>query len=82
MSRRARILAPVVLLVAVALIATTGACLVHPDDGVSDVCASLLAVTLGLTLVLVPGGTREVVSARPDRYHTASITPPTPPPRI
>jgi hypothetical protein len=73
--------APVVLLVAVALIVATGACLVHPDDGAPDLCLSLLAVTLGLTVVCSLGRTQRVVLARMDGYRPFSFDPPAPPPK-
>ena len=72
---------PVVLLVAVALIGVTSACLVHADDGGPDVCSSLVAVTLGLMLALSLGRSRHIVFARLDGYHAFSVAPPAPPPK-
>jgi hypothetical protein len=71
-----------VLLVTVALVVVTGACLVHADDGATDLCSSLVAVTFGLTLALSPGGTPELVLARLDQGRASSFTPPAPPPRL
>jgi hypothetical protein len=75
-------LAPVVLLVAMALVVVTGACLVHPDDGTPDHCASLVAVTFALMLTCSLGGTRQIVFARPDGYRPSSFDPPVPPPKV
>jgi hypothetical protein len=74
-------LAPVVLLVAMALVIVTGACLIHPDDGASDHCASLVAVTFGLMLTCSLGATRQIVFARPHGYRPSSFDPPVPPPK-
>lgn len=74
-------LAPVVLLVAVALIVVTGACLIHPDDGAPDLCPSLLAVTLGVMLTCSLGRTQRIVFARLDGYHPSSLDPSVPPPK-
>jgi hypothetical protein len=79
---RTWILALVVLLVAMALIVVTGACLVHPDDGVLDHCASLVAVTFGLMLSCSLAGTRQMVFARPHGYRPSSFDPPVPPPKV
>ena len=79
---RTRTLTPVVLLVAVALIVATGACLVHPDDGGPDLCPSLLAVTLGLMGAFSLGRTPEIVFARLEGYHPSSLDPPAPPPKV
>jgi hypothetical protein len=79
---RTWILAPVVLLVAVALIVATGARLVHPDDGTADHCASLVAVTFGLMLTCSLDGARQIVLARLDGYRPSSFEPPVPPPRL
>ena len=78
---RTRALAPVVFLVAVALIVATGACLVHPDDGAPDLCPSLLAVTLGPMLACSLGRTQRIVFARLDGYRPFSFEPPAPPPK-
>ena len=75
-------LIPVVVLVAVALIAVTGACLVHPEDGVPDHCASLVAVTVGLALTCSLGPTRQILFAGPDGYRPSSFDPPVPPPKV
>jgi len=79
---RTRILVPVVLLVAVALIVVTGACLVHADDGVPDLCSSLVAATLGVMLALSLGRHPQIVFVRLDSYHPASFDPPAPPPKV
>jgi hypothetical protein len=71
----------VVLLVAVALVVVTSACLVHADDDSPDVCASLVAVTLGLVLALSLDRSQQIAFARPDGYPTFSIAPPAPPPK-
>lgn len=78
---RTRTLVPVVILVAVALIVVTSACLVHVDDGTPDLCSSLVAVTLGLMLTLSLGRPQQLVFVRPDSYHPSSFDPPAPPPR-
>ena len=78
---RARSLVPVVLLVAVALIVVTSACLVHTDDGKPDLCSSLVAVTLGLMLTLSLGQPQQIVFVRLDSYHPSSFDPPAPPPK-
>ena len=75
-------LAALVLLIVVALIVASAACLVHTDDGALDDCASLLAVTFGLTLTFSLGRTPERAFARALGYHVASLDPPTPPPRV
>jgi len=79
---RTRTRAPVVLLIAVALIVATGACLVHPDDGAPDLCPSLLAVTFGLMLALSLGRTQRIVFARLDGYRSFAFDPPAPPPKV
>ena len=79
---RTRTLVPVVLLVAVALIVVTGACLVHADDGAPDLCSSLVAATLGVMLALSLGRRQQMVFVRLDSYHPASLDPPAPPPKV
>ena len=79
---RTRILAPLVLLVTVALIVVTGACLVHADDGAPDLCSSLVAATLGVMLTLSLGRPRQIVFARLDSFHLSSFEPPAPPPKV
>jgi len=76
-----RILVPVVLLVTVALIVVTGACLVHAD-GAPDLCSSLVAATLGVMLALSLGRPQQIVFVRLDSYHPASFDPPAPPPKV
>jgi hypothetical protein len=71
-----------VLLITVALIVVTGACLVHADDGTPDLCSSLVAVTLGPMLALSLGPPLQIVFARRDGYHPSSFDPPAPPPRV
>jgi hypothetical protein len=72
----------VVLLVAVAVIVATGLCLAHLDDGSApDVCASLLAVTFGVTLLLSLSRTPSMVVIRPDGYRPFFFEPPVPPPK-
>jgi hypothetical protein len=78
---RARTLVPVVLLVAVALVVVTGACLVHADDGPPDLCSSLVAVTLGLPFTLSLGRSRQILFARLDGYHPPRSIRPLPLPR-
>ena len=78
---RVRTPGSVVLLVAVAVIMATGACLVHPDNGAPDPCPSLLAVTLGLVLACSLGRPRQIVFAPLDGYHPSSFDPPVPPPK-
>lgn len=79
---RASTRAPVVLLIVVALMVATGACLVHPYGSAPDLCPSLLAVTLELALAYSLGGTPELVFARLDGYHPAAFDPPVLPPKI
>ena len=78
---RTQILVPVVLLVAVALIVVTGACLVHADDGAPDLCSSLVAATLGVMLALSLGRSQQIVFVRLDSYHPSSFDPLPPPPK-
>ena len=76
----ARSLGPVVLVVVTVLLVATAACLAHSDDG-PDVCPSLLAVTLGLTLALSLERTPEIVVAGLDGDRPASLDRPAPPPK-
>jgi hypothetical protein len=71
-----------VLVVAVALIVVTGACLVHADEGAPDLCSSLVAVTLGLMLALSLGRPQPIVFARLGGHPSSSFDPPAPPPRV
>ena len=74
--------APLVFLVAIALIVATTACLVHlGDDSVPDVCASLLAVIFGVTLAVSLRPTQSIVLARLDGYRPFSFDPVAPPPK-
>jgi hypothetical protein len=75
-------LVPVVLLVTMALIVVTGACLVHSDDSTPDHCASLVAAIFVVTLTCSLRGTRQIVFARPDGYRPSSFDPPVPPPKV
>jgi hypothetical protein len=77
-----RPLAPIVLLTAIVLIVAMGACLVHPDEGATDLCSSLLAVPLGLVLVLGLDATPELAFPRQAGYRARSFAPPAPPPKI
>jgi hypothetical protein len=78
---RTRTLVPLVLLVAVALIVVTGACLVHADDGTPDLCSSLVAATLGVMLALSLGRPQRIALVRLDGYRPSAFDPPALPPK-
>lgn len=82
MLRRPRSGGALVLVLAVTVIVATGVCLVHlDDDGSPDACASLLAVTLGATLVFSPYRASSIVVTWVDGYRPFSFAPPAPPPK-
>ena len=71
----------VILLAAIIVIGATGLCLVHTDEGVPDLCLSLLGVTVGPLLAFLPGLAGSFVPARVAVYNLSPLDRPAPPPK-
>jgi hypothetical protein len=71
----------VILVAAIALIGATGLCLVHADEGVPDLCLSLLGVTVGPLLAVLLGLAGSLVPARVAAYSLSPLDRPAPPPK-
>jgi len=77
---RSPVLGRVMLLVAI-VIGATGLCLVHADEGVPDLCLSLLGVTVGPLLAVLLGLAGSFVPARVPVYNLSPLDRPAPPPK-
>ena len=78
---RSSVLGRVALLAAIIVIGATGLCLVHADEGVPDLCLSLLGVSVGPLLAFLLGLSGSLVPARVAVYNLSPLDRPAPPPK-